>query len=60
MKAYYHNKAIAQIFKTARQVAWAQMMQDMNTKRLIAQQRAKEMQVNESLKDTQGLLQMNR
>ena len=60
MEAYYHNKAIGQIFTRARQIAWAQMKQAAETQRLIAEERAKGIETRKSLKETTNLLQMNR
>ena len=60
MEAYYHNKAIGQIFTRARQIAWAQMKQDAEAQRLIAEERAKGIETRKSLKETTNLLQMNR
>ena len=60
MKAYHHNKMIHRAFTKARKEAWKKMMADTETQRLIEQARAKEIANKKSLKETQGLFQMNR
>ncbi len=61
MKAYYHNKKIQQLFNQARRIAWAEMMQLGEVKRLMDEERLKKIENQRSLRETaQPLLQMNK
>ena len=60
MKSYLHNQLIHQIFTRARKIAWAQMMQDRDVQRQIEKGNELKLQQNRRLRETQGLLQMNR
>ncbi len=60
MKAYLHNQLIHQIFTKARKIAWAKMMQEAEVQRLATKERQLKIQEANRLRETQGLLQMNR
>ena len=61
MKAYHHNKLIRALFRKARLKAWAQMKNDSEVQRLIAEENARKALQKRKLKKTQdfyGVLQM--
>ena len=61
MKAYYHNAKIKQLFNEARRIAWAQMMQSGEVRRLMDEERQKKIENQRSLRETtKPLLQMNK
>jgi hypothetical protein len=60
MKSYLHNQLIHQIFTRARKIAWAQMMQDRDVQAQIEKGKKLKIQQNRRLRETQGLLQMNK
>ena len=63
MKAYHHNKVIANLFRKARTRAWAKMMTISEVQTLVQKQKELERQQRLKLKKTQEyqpLLQMSK